>query len=645
MTPYSPINRLLFKKFRWPGLLLFLIGQLYFLGFCSQKKDLPYQDLSHASRVFGREKQYRLYLPSGYDRSAKRYPVIYFFHGWGGRHFTDPSAKLEYEKIGELVDKYQVILVMWDGNISEEEPRPYNIGNHENINTSVQMADYFPELMAHIDSGYRTLTDRDHRGIIGFSMGGFLSWFLAGKYPHLVTAAVNMTGSPEFFVGHPENHTLYPLRYTFKNLEGVRLRFHNSTADELCKLNLEVHQGALWEGGLDYEYWTFEGGHKVDDPGKTEVFEKAMHFVTTAFKNPASKPDHWGHYDLYPQFSVWDYHIKSDKHEPGFIYLKKVSGSGFGLYTHQWLPEGPPVNACLMEVKTAPVYQPGIEYQIKRYSKEDKKVTLETVTSDSEGCLILRVDQNGYEFGIHLQDDPPDLTMVDYQLGNKLRYIRPGLENKLSLTLFSRGAEIAGDHKGSIEIRSQDTTVVVQQEKLKFELHPGKYLFQSPVFTLWCTKRAPDNAQPAEVKLKVTIQLDSLSFEDELILPVLFDAPIAGDLFIDDGKRLNDSMPILGKGNGDGLASPGEQIMVYLDGHRTRLYTDDAFVLHKKEKLVDEVVPAKWPDGFTLNSVITIDPACPAGHVVEGLACYETKGFMPIDRRLTWSRFKIKVKG
>ncbi|HNR06041.1 MAG TPA: alpha/beta hydrolase-fold protein [Saprospiraceae bacterium] len=624
--------------------LYFLIGLWASLSHCGQIPELPYEDRSHASRVFGKEKQYRLYLPKGYDRSTVRYPVVYFFHGWGGRHFTDPSAKLEYEKLGELVNKYQAILVMWDGNIDEKEPRPYNIGNHENITSNIQLSEYFPELVDYIDSTYRTLADRDHRGIIGFSMGGFMSWFLAGKYPHLVTAAVNMTGSPEFFVGYPENHTLYPLRYTFKNLKGVRLRFHNSTADELCKLNLEVHQGALWEGGLDYEYWTFEGGHKVDDPGKTEVFEKAVSFVATAFNNPLSKPDQWGHYDLYPQFSVWDYQVKSDKNEPGFIFLRRVSGKGFGLYTHRWLPDGPPVNACRIEVKTAPVYKPGTAYIISRYSKADKKVSQDTVTSDPEGCLTIRADQNGYEFGVALQEVSPDLVVGGYQMENQFRYLRTDRANKLTLTLFSRGPEITGNHKARIEVRSKDTSVKVRMENPVIDLFSGERVFQSPVFTLECKKQAPPNAQPSQVKINLILHLDSMKFEDELILPVLFEAPEATDLLIDDGRRWNDSLPILGIGNGDGLAAPGEEIMIYVNGHRTRFYTDDSFVLQDKERLVDEVVPAKWPDGFTLNSVIRMDPSCPDGHQVEGLASYETKGFMPIDRKLTWHRVKFRVK-
>ena len=36
--------------------------------------------------------------------------------------------------------------------------------------------------------------------------------------------------------------------------------------------------------------------------------------------------------------------------------------------------------------------------------------------------------------------------------------------------------------------------------------------------------------------------------------------------------------------------------MLYTNGHRLRLYTDDPYVEDEKETLVDEVLPAKWPD-------------------------------------------------
>ena len=67
---------------------------------------IAYTDRQHYSTVFGHDKSYRLYLPEGYESSTKKYPVIYFFHGWGGRHFKDDNALLNYEGIKPLVDKY-----------------------------------------------------------------------------------------------------------------------------------------------------------------------------------------------------------------------------------------------------------------------------------------------------------------------------------------------------------------------------------------------------------------------------------------------------------------------------------------------------------------------------------------------------------
>ena len=46
-------------------------------------------DKSHFSKVFGREKPYRIFLPSDYATSMKYYPVIYYFHGNTGSHELD----------------------------------------------------------------------------------------------------------------------------------------------------------------------------------------------------------------------------------------------------------------------------------------------------------------------------------------------------------------------------------------------------------------------------------------------------------------------------------------------------------------------------------------------------------------------------
>jgi len=322
---------------------------------------VPYRDLSHDSKVFGKPRNYRLYLPKSYGQSTDRYPVIYFFHGFGGRYNREPNVKPEYELLGDLVEKYQVIMVMWDGNMDETKPRPYNVGNHADIIYPIQMKDYFLEFVTYIDANYRTKPDRDHRGIIGFSMGGFTSMVMAGRYPDMVSAITNMVGSPEFFIGYPDNHTFFPARYMFENLKDVSVRMHNMDSCALVYLNNEVKNGAIWDGQPIFEYWMGHGPHKVDDPGETKIFEMAMQFVVNRFKNPVPLQKTWSHYDLYAEFDLWGYTVKSNKNEPGHLYLRNVSPAGFGFYT----PAGCPT---ALPSKTAPPPLPPLPSIKRAYS-------------------------------------------------------------------------------------------------------------------------------------------------------------------------------------------------------------------------------------------------------------------------------------
>ncbi len=43
-------------------------------------------DRTHHSAVFHETRNYRIFLPADYESSQKRYPVIYWFHGYGERY-------------------------------------------------------------------------------------------------------------------------------------------------------------------------------------------------------------------------------------------------------------------------------------------------------------------------------------------------------------------------------------------------------------------------------------------------------------------------------------------------------------------------------------------------------------------------------
>jgi enterochelin esterase-like enzyme len=620
-------------------LFCFLIFCLADITALSQS-GVPYTDRQHYSTVFGHDKSYRIYLPEEYESSNKKYPVIYFFHGWGGRHFKDDNALLNYEGIKLLADKYQSILVMWDGNIDTTEPRPYNIGNHNDVKFTVQEKDYFPELIEHIDSSYRTLTDRQHRGIIGFSMGGFMSFFLAGKYPDKVIAAVSLAGSPEFFVGYPANHTLYPIRYTFKNLSDVKIRMHNGDSDILYYLNDEVKEGAKWEG-IDLDYWKFSGGHMVDKTGETKVFEMAMKFVANAFSKPVILNTRWSHYDLYPSFSVWGYSFKTNKKEPGYLFVKNAEKKGFGFYTKKWLPDGPSLAIDTISITTAPLYTAGKTYNILRYEAKTGKLKTTTQQANAGGSLSFFFNNGETETGIYDNKDSSSFVFIDYTTNKKSRYLHNQQTGTLSLRLLNRGNTIYPTGKIKVTLSTTDDGITIKKNTVEAIVKAGQHIVTIPAFTIVSNKKAPLHAEPPQVKFKLHIQNGKQSFSDDFIVPVLYETPLLDSIQVDDQVTIRGSS--YGKGNSNSIADAGENIMLYSGTHRLRLYTEDKWVLNDEETLADEMIPARWPDGYTLSSIIKISPACPDGHVIELYASYETKNFNPIERKTTWGKVKLTI--
>ena len=61
------------------------------------------------------------------------------------------------------------------------------------------------DLVRHVDSTYRTLADRRHRGIAGLSMGGYGAVMVALNHPDLFAAAASHSGvlSPMYAGPHP----------------------------------------------------------------------------------------------------------------------------------------------------------------------------------------------------------------------------------------------------------------------------------------------------------------------------------------------------------------------------------------------------------------------------------------------------------
>lgn len=158
-------------------------------------KKLQHPSLKHGtfrSPSLNQEIGYVILLPPSYSNEpSKRFPVVYYLHG--GR----PGSESKSLALAPIM-----AAAMKNGKANEMIYVFVNGGpvSHYNIlgEPSKQGADVFvKELIPHIDATYRTIADREHRGLEGFSQGGRGTMRLSLRYPKLFSSAAAGGGGYE----------------------------------------------------------------------------------------------------------------------------------------------------------------------------------------------------------------------------------------------------------------------------------------------------------------------------------------------------------------------------------------------------------------------------------------------------------------
>ena len=419
----------------------------------------------------------------------------------------------------------------------------------------------------------------------------------------------------------------------FKNLHGVRLRFHNSTVDELVYLNREVHQGAIREKNLSYRYEIYPGGHDYSP----KEFTEAVKFIVSAFNNPLPMPLRWHHSDTYPEFEVWDYRIKSNLREPGFIEMKGVSKGGMRIGTRKWQPDGPPIPGVQLGITTAPVYQPKTTFSLLDLNETQNTKAVSIVRSDEKGRINFSLNDETHQIGIYKKNDPPEIVFAEHKVNDKGIFLDHHRPCTLGLRLLNRGGRDVRNLKVTLSTTTEGLTIdnpTIEGGPIQF----GERAWLPVDFIVSASSIPTKDGSPFQVRFNITIVDDKgNTWQDEFDAPVFYDVPAFTKIGIDDW----DKSPV-GTGNGNMIPEPGETIMIYEGSHRTRLYFDDPYI--SQVHLHDELAPDKWGgDGFTLSSLIRISKDCPSGHQVKFLACYEEKEWKLIKRNVTWGHFMLTI--
>ncbi|MGO4880664.1 MAG: alpha/beta hydrolase [Bryobacteraceae bacterium] len=576
------------------------------------------QDRVEFSQIFEETRNFRIFLPPNYEHSGKRYPVVYWFHGYSERFnkpVDDPPNRnydsgTDYggDNIANYVGAHDVIVVKWDGYnprfAGDNYPRPYNVGP---VETSRQFPLYFPELVDFIDANFRTIADRDHRGVTGFSMGGFMAYWIAGKYPQLVSSASSFMGSPEFFVGPREFPVEYRHEEMYGNYDGVRTRLVTGSRDFIQFYHRELN--GIWKYARDWhETENFDFDHGT--PG----IAKTLDFHMNAFAHPLPRPAVWNHADVYPNFTVWGWEVASDRKQPGFTQLTNVSAAGFRSVVREWLPGGATIPGVKLSIETDKLYPPRKPQTVTIIRMRDGNVQRRTVTASADGRLNLELDGEDYEVGIGAG---PLLALTGYQL-DEAAWATAGVPLHVRMRIWNKGA--APSKAVTLHWLSPNPGVAIAPVTSDLAAIAAGQSAEAPLtVTVIDTKRAI-------VKL-VAVQGDT---HMPVEIPLFPPARPFTDYHIADGQSVRiyqhakEKVQVtLGDGNSDGKVNPGERIAILLpedDVYRAaELFTNDACVDNTLRAFDD------WSDydhvgASAKYSLPLIKPDCPNGHVVHALA-------------------------
>ena len=225
-------------------------------------RDVPHgkmQYCQYRSSVLNAWRPLVVYTPADYETSGKSYPVFYLISG------TTDTEETWYKvgKLNTILDNLiadgkaePMIVVMPYGNMGST-PAPTSMSA---VPVYQKFADELTTcIMPYVEKSFRTVNDRDHRAIAGFSRGGGQSLFSALSHPELFAwlASYSAYLTPEMmdtcFPQYGENPALIN--------DGFKLLWYGVGSDDFLYKQVVENREYLDKKGIKHEDMNTEGGH------------------------------------------------------------------------------------------------------------------------------------------------------------------------------------------------------------------------------------------------------------------------------------------------------------------------------------------------------------------------------------------------
>lgn len=167
------------------------------LGNLFTTQNVPHGNVTavwYPSPSLGNTRKMHVYTPPGYETGKEKYPVMYLLHGGGG----DEDGWVNRGRANYILDNLiaqgkakPMIVVITNGNpeaVSAPLDKPLNYSVQETAGIGGMASMRFEKSLVNdvipfIEKNYRVFADADHRGLTGFSMGGYQTQNITNNNP------------------------------------------------------------------------------------------------------------------------------------------------------------------------------------------------------------------------------------------------------------------------------------------------------------------------------------------------------------------------------------------------------------------------------------------------------------------------------
>ena len=146
------------------------------------------------SYILDEDVNFNVYLPAGFDQQAdKKYPVVYLLHGLTDTYTAWAERGHMKDVVDELIisgEAARMVIIMPNAG----DPDSRNVWNGYFNQQGHRYEDFFfGELVPQLESRFHIQGDKQHRAIMGLSMGGGGSTVYCQRHPELFSSCYAMS--------------------------------------------------------------------------------------------------------------------------------------------------------------------------------------------------------------------------------------------------------------------------------------------------------------------------------------------------------------------------------------------------------------------------------------------------------------------